>query len=272
MMDVLSPDQIKNLCITYGFKPSKSYGQNYLISFWPIEDMIDAAELTSTDRIIEVGPGFGILTMALADRVQKVFGYEIEKKLQPYWEEKIKKYKNIEIIWGDVLKQFPVLSPYKLLANLPYQITSAVLRFFLEAEQRPERIVVMVQKEVAERICAKPPDMSLLSVSVQYFGTPRIVSVVSRENFWPVPDVDSAIVAIDVHQPTNTSIHQHFFPIVRAAFAHKRKQAWKNIASTFHLDGNTVKAILKDIAGNEKVRAEELEVDQWIKIVKEIEK
>lgn len=183
----------------YNLHPSKNYGQNFLVSNAPIQKMIAAAELTSSDTVIEIGPGFGILTCAVAKKVKKVIVFEIEKKLQPYWEEKVKEYKNVEMVWGNVLKKFSVLSSkfsvsYKVIANIPYHITSDILRLFLEAGHKPERLVLMVQKEVASRICAKAGEMSLLSVAVQYYGRPKIVAKVARGSFWPAPKVDSAVI------------------------------------------------------------------------------
>lgn len=264
----LTPSQIKSLCETYRLRPSKSYGQNYLVNDFPIKKMIEAAELKKTDTVVEVGPGFGILTFAAAPLVNKVIAFEIERKLEGYWEEKRKEYKNVEIIWGDALRSHKSkvisLQSYKLIANLPYHITSKILRAFLEAEHKPEKIVIMVQKEVAERICAKPGGMSILAVSVQYYGTPRIVARVSKGNFWPEPKVDSAVLAIDMHQTQpSPKDAEAFFRIVRAGFANKRKQLWKNLSVGLGIEGERVKGVLREVVGNEKVRAEEVGIGEW---------
>lgn len=280
----------KQLCQTYHLSPSKQYGQHFLISEAPIRKMIAAAELTPTDTVIEIGPGFGVLTLAVAPLVKKVLAFEIEKKLQPYWEEKIKEYPNIEIVWGDFLRnwkletrnlklgtsdrrslissfQFPI--SYKVLANLPYQITSRVLRLFLEMEHKPERLVLMVQKEVAERICARPGDMSLLAVAVQYYGAPKIVAQVPRGNFWPEPKVDSAVIVIKTQKQKNTEntktglTDEMFFRLVKAGFAQPRQQLWRNLARGLKLDPARVKSALRAVVGNEKARAQELTVAEW---------
>ena len=266
-----TPTYLKELCGQYGLSPSKAYGQNYLISEGPIKKMIEAAEISSDDRIVEVGPGFGVLTLALAQTDAQVTSFEIEKKRERYWEQKKKEYPNLNIIWGNVLHQFDAddfRKRYKVVANLPYQITSQIIRLFLEQAQPPERMVVMVQKEVAERICAKPGNMSLLAVSVQYFGTPKIVTKVSSGSFWPAPKVDSAVLAVSGIHPKKDS--DLFFKIVRAGFKNKRKQLWRNLADGLGLEKTDVQQILKDVTGNEKIRAQELSIIQWEKISQQL--
>lgn len=258
------------MCETYGFAPSKRYGQNYLTSAHVIELMLEAGNVSSQDTVVEIGPGFGVLTLALAAKAKKVVAFEIEKKLQPYWEEKQQEYPNLEIVWGNALTQisdnrYQITPKYKVLANLPYQITSNALRVLLEAENKPETIVVMVQKEVAERICSKPGQMSLLSVSVQYFGTPRIVTKVPKGNFWPQPKVDSAVVAIDnIMQKQDTEL---FFRVARAGFANKRKQLWRNVSEGLSLEKAYVQDVLESTVGSKTVRAQELSIAEWEKIV-----
>ena len=274
---LFNPAYLKSLCEKYGLRPSKRYGQNFLISEKPINAMIEAAELKKTDTVIEIGPGFGVLTFAVAPLVERVMAFEIERKLERYWDEVRNKEINgnsVEIIWGDVLRNWKLeignwRSGYKVVANIPYQITSNALRIMLESENKPERIVVMVQKEVAERICAKPGEMSLLAVSVQYYGEPKIICRVPRGSFWPEPKVDSAIVLINTptRQRDNIFSDEEFFRVVRAGFARPRKQVWRNLSAGLKLDGDRVKDVLKEIAGNEKVRAQELSVLQWKDVV-----
>jgi 16S rRNA (adenine1518-N6/adenine1519-N6)-dimethyltransferase len=211
----------------------------------------------------------------MAPHVRRVVAFEIEKKLQSYWEEKQKEYPNVEIIWGNALKELKAQSSklkgnYKIIANLPYQITSHALRVVLEAESKPERMIVMVQKEVAERIVARPGKMSLLSVSVQYFGEPRLVAKVSKGNFWPAPKVDSAVLSIDVYKTKGTRADERFFQTVRAGFQNKRKQLWRNISRGLGIPGDAVKAVVADVALDSAVRAEALSVEQWKDISKRL--
>jgi len=269
----LTPTTLKQLCDEYGLVPSKKYGQNYLISDAPIQKMIEAAELTREDVVIEIGPGFGILTFSLAEQVKKVIAFEIERKLERYWDEKKKKYPNIEIVWGNALSLISKFkfqsSNFKVLANLPYSITSHALQTLLELEHKPDRIIVMVQKEVGERICAKPGDMSLLAVSVQYYGNPHVVCKVARGNFWPSPNVDSVVIQINMktEQHLNTC-NNDFFRVVKAGFSHKRKLLTRNISSQLNVPFDFVVDAVKKIIGNENARAEELSVLQWEQLAK----
>jgi len=267
-------NKIKELCLEYGFTPSKQYGQNYLINDGIVEKIIKASEIKPTDIVVEVGPGFGVLTFALAKKAQKVIAFEIEKKLEKYWQEN--KPENVEIIWGNALNKLRIedlrLKNYKVVANIPYQITSDLLRTILELENKPESIIIMVQKEVAERICAKKGEMSLLALSVQYYGEPKIVDVVTKGNFWPAPKVDSAILQVRLNLPNPTPNplligEGVFFKFARAGFAFKRKQLWSNLSKGLGLDGGKVKKVLKEQFGNEKIRAEELLVEDWQRLV-----
>lgn len=265
---MLTPTELTKLCEQYGIRPSKKYGQHYLIQQKPIRDILAAGEVRETDTIVEVGPGFGVLTLPLAAQAGRVLSFEIEQKLRSYWEEQVAEIgeETLQIIWGNALNEFPALAAtlpagYKVLANLPYQITSHMLRTFLEVANKPERIVVMVQKEVAERMCAKPGGMSLLSVAVQYYGIPKIVSTVSKGNFFPSPKVESAIIQITNIQPQTDETT--FFRIAKAGFSNKRKQLAKNLATGLQVDRERVNMVLKEITGRADIRAEMLSVDDW---------
>ena len=267
--DLFRPTCLQELCKKYNLSPSKKYGQNYLITDSPIKKMIEAADLKKSDTVVEIGPGFGVLTFALTEKVNKVIAFEIEKKLEEYWQENSPE--NLEMIWGNVLNQFPTISfqllEYKVVANLPYQITSNILRTLLELENKPESITVMVQREVADRIVAKPGDMSMLAVSVQYYGESKKIAKVSKGNFWPSPKVDSAVLHIDINsKQEDKEFDKKFFRVVKAGFANKRKQLWRNLAVGLKIEAEQIKHILNIVTGNEKVRAEELSVEQWKEI------
>lgn len=268
---ILTPTQIKQLCTEYNLSPSKKYGQNYLISESPIKKMIEAAEIKSGDIVYEIGPGFGILTFELLKAGARVRAFEIEQKLRPYWEKYEKEYPNLEIIWGNALRVWneyveKETYSFKVVANLPYQITSEAFEAILESPRQPERMVCMVQKEVAERIVAKPGEMSILAVSIQYFGTPRIVGKVSRGSFFPSPAVDSAVIAIkDIHAQKDS---ERFFKLVNAGFHHKRKMLVNNLAEVFDLSKPQVQNICRNASLIEGVRAEELSVSDWVKLDK----
>jgi len=285
---LFKPSHLKELCQKYNLSPSKKYGQNYLITDAPIKKMIDVAELKKTDTVIEIGPGFGVLTFALVEEVNRVIAFEIERKLEGYWDDN--KTDNLDIVWGNALKELTACSlqltaGYKVVANIPYQITSNLLRVLLESENKPESITMMVQKEVAERICAKPGDMSVLAVSVQYYGEPKIITKVSKGNFWPSPKVDSAVLHIStlaLEQQSTREFDDGFFKVVKAGFTNKRKQLWRNLSEGLKLparnastsvaggDREEIKKILVEVVGDEKIRAEELSVENWKEITKMI--
>jgi 16S rRNA (adenine1518-N6/adenine1519-N6)-dimethyltransferase len=288
---LFNPDYLLSLCKKCNLQPSKKYGQNYLINPEIIEKIIEAAEVNGADTVVEVGPGFGALTFALADKVKNVIVFEIEKKIAPYWEAHT--LKNVQIIWGNVLKTAGDLpnGKYKVVANLPYQITSAVIRFFLENENPPESMTLMVQKEVAERICAKAGGMSLLSVAVQYYANAEIVGLVPRDNFWPVPKVDSAIIKLSLRAPkgrSNPSAKQNqnsstenngiasslparaprndsaFFRLVKAGFANRRKLLIKNLLPIVGKQNKEkLKSVFAELGLSENVRAQELGIEEW---------
>lgn len=286
--NLFKPTYLQALCQECGLNPSKKYGQNYLITDAPVKKMIEAAEINKKDIVIEIGPGFGILTFPLVAKAKKIIAFEIEKKLENYWERKLQDLKTkrledsigeIEIVWGNALYNLKsdvlsLPSNYKVVANLPYQITSNILRVLLELENKPESITVMVQKEVADRICAKPGDMSILAVSVQYFGEPKIITKVPKGCFWPSPRVDSAVLHIKTrnleNQKTKKQADDLFFKVVRAGFMNKRKQLWRNLSESLKIDKKKVQTLLGEITGNELIRAEELSVEQWTNLVKKL--
>jgi 16S rRNA (adenine1518-N6/adenine1519-N6)-dimethyltransferase len=270
---MLTVTQIKNLCFKYGLVPSKKYGQNYLIHEHLVNKIVEAITVNKKDTVVEVGAGFGILTLALAEKAKKVISYEIEKKLADYWTEKLATLKNVEIIWGNFLHQSEKLNlkNYKVAANLPYQITSKIIRLFLTMKNPPSDMVFMIQKEVGERIIAKPGEMSLLAVSTQYYAEPKIICQVSRNNFWPVPKVDSAVLFLKMKpRKKNTFSDEQFFQIAKAGFSHPRKMLLKNLLSLSELDNKDkwVKIFTK-LNIDQKIRAEGLSVDQWKGLARE---
>ncbi|HLD31543.1 MAG TPA: 16S rRNA (adenine(1518)-N(6)/adenine(1519)-N(6))-dimethyltransferase RsmA [Patescibacteria group bacterium] len=265
MEEVFSLGLLKSLSERFHLRPTREYGQNFLLSAQPIRSMLAAAKITPSDTIVEVGPGFGVLTFALAEVSQQVVAFEIEKKLLPYWEEK--RPENVKIIWGNALtnwsKQSQDWGQFKLIANIPYQITARLLRTVLANERKPELIIIMVQREVAERICAQPGKMSLLSASVQYYGQPRIITRVSKENFWPKPKVDSAVLGIfNIHGPEQEE-EKNFFRLLRAGFSQPRKMLLNNLKGGLPLPVAVLRTALNQCGLDEKVRAETLSVTDW---------
>ncbi len=272
--DLFKPSYLKQLCVEAGFEPSKVYGQNYLISERPIEAMLKVSEVNDNDTIVEIGPGFGVLTLALAAKAKQVVSFEIEQVLRDYWQTQSLEHKNVSMVWGNALKELPDkvkdLGTYKIVANLPYQITARAIRTFFELDPLPERIVIMVQQEVADRLCAtlgektkyaSISDASTLTVLAHYFGDPKFVTMVPRGSFWPSPKVDSAVVAI-----TNIKSRpeaDRFMALVHAGFSHKRKKMLGNVAVQLKFSPEKLKQAFVTAQISENARAESLTMTQW---------
>lgn len=273
---------IQKLIVQHGLRPSRKHGQNFLVDHEVLDNMVEAARLKPDDVILEIGPGFGTLTIELAGRVRRVIAVEQDRILVKALTELLQKERinNVEVVEGNALKlAHSVLqaTDYRIVSNLPYQITSRFLRVFLEeAEVKPVDMTLMVQKEVAERITAKPGDMSLLAVSVQFFGIPEIICIVGRSSFWPEPDVDSAILRIALKTAKETAElrgnidEKDFFKIVRNGFLHRRQKLINNLSNSFHLEKDYVKKVVESIGLDENARAQELSVDQWVVLSREI--
>ena len=258
--------------------PLKRLGQSFLVDQRVLERILAAAEVGPQDTVLEIGAGLGILTEALGQRARRVVAVEIDQRLVRVLRERLKAKTNTEIILGDILaldiagllqdRQLQPDQRYKVVANIPYYITSAVLRRILEQSFRPEMIVLMVQKEVARRISAEPGEMSLLAVSVQFYGLPRVVATVPASCFYPVPKVDSAIVRIDPHAqlPLDEDEVAAFFDVVRAGFGQRRKQLRNALLHGLQLSLASLGQGLSHASIDGTRRAETLSVDEWAKL------
>ncbi len=248
-------------------------GQHFLIDRIVLRRIIRAAELKKTDTVLEIGPGTGTLTIELAKTAQKVIAVEKDPKICQILKETLKNLKNIEIIQGDILKnQISNIKnqKYKVVANIPYYITSPLIRKFLEAENPPKLMVLMVQKEVAQRICSAPPEMNILALSVQFYAKPEIIGYVSKKSFWPKPKVDSAILRIAPLINTDKKLINAdlFFKIVKAGFLHPRKQIINNLAKGLKMEKNEIKNWLKKTHIKPEQRAESLSLNDWFALIK----
>ena len=261
---------VMELARRYGIDPKRSLGQNFLVAESYLEKIAAAAELTPADAVLEIGPGLGTLTARLAAQAGTVTAVELDDRLIELLRADFADRPHVTIVHGDILKLdlaalVPLDRPYKVVANLPYYITSAVLRQLLEAERRPELVVVMVQREVAERICAAPGDLSLLAVSVQFYATPRIIQHVPAGAFYPPPKVDSAVLRLDVRpQPAVTGVSPTvFFAAARAGFGQKRKQLGNSLAAGLARPKPAVVAALVQAGIDPMRRAETLTLAEW---------
>ncbi len=259
-----------------GIRPRRDWGQNFLIDQRYLSHILHAAEVDPQDTIIEVGPGLGVLTRKLADVARLVIGVEVDPVLARHLEGSLAGQENVRILQRDVLQldpadllaglpEIPPGGPYKVVANLPYSITSAVLRHFLEASTKPTLMVVLVQKEVAQRITARPGQMSLLSVSVQLYGKPQIVLKIPPSAFYPRPKVESALVRIEIFPQPALKVRddEAFFSLVRAGFAHRRKQLHNSLSRELSLPSATIQETLQEAGIEPSRRAQSLSIEEW---------
>jgi len=260
-----------------GIKPRKGLGQNFLISQRGLRAILEAAELGNDDVVVEVGAGCGNLTIPLAEKAGKVIAVELDPRLVEVLEELCEGYPNVSVVRGDVLDFAPgqllelagrPQGPYKVIGNLPYYITSAILRHFLENTPRPSLMVVTVQREVAQRMVAVPGEMSLLSVSVQFYSRPRIVHRLPPGAFYPPPEVESAVVRLEVlpEPPLPPEEEKDFFRLVRAGFGERRKTLRNSLSRGLGLPAEEVEAMLRAASIDPQRRAETLSLEEWLRL------
>jgi 16S rRNA (adenine1518-N6/adenine1519-N6)-dimethyltransferase len=283
---VLEAQSISALLKKYDLRPRKGLGQNFLIDSFHLAKIVEAAELTPTDTVLEIGPGPGTLTRLLAASAGRVIAVELDPNMINLLQTEYRQLNNLTLIEADILTINPndlleqinndnksqisnlksqIPTPYKVVANLPYYITSAVLRHVLEVEPRPARLVVTVQKEVADRIVARPDRMSVLAVSVQYYGQPSLVHRIPAGAFYPPPKVDSAVVRIDTFaQPAVTGVEsEHFFRVVKAGFGQKRKQLKNSLTAGLGRPASTIIEAMTRAQITPTRRAETLTLAEW---------
>jgi len=272
-MDLSSKKNIQNLLEKHKTRPSKGFGQNFLIDKDVLKKIIQAAEISPKEVVLEIGPGVGNLTQELAKKAKKVIAIEKDPKMVEILKENLKNFNNIEAIQGDILKienRELKIRNYKIVANLPYYIVSPVTRKFLDSEFSPREMILMVQKEVAQRICAKPPDMSLLAVSVQLYAKPEIIFYVPKESFWPQPKVDSAVIKLKVKNEGMKINKNLFFKIAKAGFSQPRKQILNNLSKELKSDKEEVRFWLLKNNVQPSRRAETLKVEDWLELTENI--
>jgi len=296
-MDLTSPKIIKDILNKYETRPSKGLGQNFLIDKNVLEKIIQAADIKPTDTILEIGPGIGALTQALAEKAGKVIAVEKDETMVKILTDVLSasNIKNVQLVNADILK-IDVLSfkfqasGYKVVSNIPYYITAPLIRKFLEDKNQPKEIILMLQKEVAQRICASPPTnfgnkkaadngeepnpklvggkMSLLAVSVQFYADAKIISYVSKSCFHPAPKVDSAIIKITPYGHPVSVDPNLFFKIVKAGFSQPRKQLASNLSKMLKIEKEKTNQWLLKNGIKPTQRAETLSVGDWQNLTK----
>lgn len=250
-----------------GLRPRKGLGQNFLRDRSYAARIVDAAEVGRGDTVVEVGPGTGALTHLLAARAGCLTAVELDPHLVAVLQREFGANSRVQIWEGDALHFDPcthVSGPYTLVGNIPYYITGQILRHFLESHCPPARAVLMVQREVADRVVARPGEMSLLSVSVQAYGEARIAVRVPRGAFYPVPKVDSAVLVIKPHpEPIFGRDPDSFFTVARAGFGTRRKQLANALALNLHIPTASARDILTSAGIEPSRRAETLSLPEW---------
>ncbi|RPI34845.1 MAG: ribosomal RNA small subunit methyltransferase A [Chloroflexota bacterium] len=253
-------------------RPDKRLGQNFLIDPVALQRVVQAAGISAMDRVLEIGPGLGSLTRYLASMARKVTAVELDRRLIAPLREVLAPFTNVDIVEGDILKvdlAKLLLEPgYLVVANIPYYITSAVIRHLLEARQRPKQMVLTIQREVADRICAGPGDMSLLALSVQVYGQPQIAAHIPAGAFYPAPTVDSAVVRVDVYDAPRIPAPalEAFFRLAKAGFSQKRKNLRNSLSGGLAWPVAQVEQLLAEGGIDAKRRAETLSIDEWGKL------
>lgn len=253
----------------YAIRPKKSLGQNFLIEPSGLRKVLSAAELQGDEQVLEIGAGLGSLTVLLAQNAREVIAIEIDQTLFPALQEAISQYKNVKTAHGDILELdlTNLLSdePFVVVANIPYYITSAIIRKLLETQKRPTHMVLTIQKEVAERIIARDGKMSLLALSVQIYGKPELVATIPAGAFYPAPDVDSAVLKLSLYeQPiiedANTDA---FFKLATAGFSQKRKTLRNSLAAGLGISAQESEGLLDKAQIQSTRRAETLHLQEW---------
>lgn len=261
-------------------KPKKTLGQNFLTSGKAVFEIVNAGEIKKGEIIIEIGPGKGALTVELLKSGGKIIAIEKDRELISYLEEKFKieiKNKSLKIIEGDILdldmgKIIKKDEKYKIIANIPYYITGAIIERFLSIKKSPELMVLLMQKEVAERIIARDKKESILSLAVKFYGTPKIIYKVSAGSFFPKPKVDSAVLKITLNKidKEKRSLEKTYLDIVKKSFAHKRKMMLGNLKK--EIKNINWEEIFKKLNIKTTIRGEDLEEKDFTKIAREVEK
>lgn len=265
----IPPKSSAALLKQHGLHADKKLGQNFLEDPIILEKIVDVAGLHAADTVLEIGPGLGGLTRHLAASAREVVAVELDEKLMPVLRGVLKPFANVRLIHADILNCSPKdlgLPPnYIVAANIPYNITSAIIRHLLESDPKPRRIVLTIQKEVAERICEAPPDMSLLALSVQVYGKPSVAAHIPAGAFFPAPKVDSAVVRIEIY-PEPLIPHSMlpvFFKLIKAGFSQKRKKLRNSLSAGLHIQPANTEALLMRGGIDPQRRAETLSIDEW---------
>ena len=273
-MSDLPPLPIPQLLRQYGLRPNRRLGQNFLIDPNSIAKVIQAAQIQAGDVVLEIGAGLGSLTRHLAALCQQVVTIELDQAFIPVLQQVLCNYSNVRIIHGDILQIEPTTlftpstTSFSVVANIPYYITSAVIRHLLEATLRPKQLTLTLQKEVAQRICAAAGEMSLLALSVQLYGQPKIAAHLPAQAFYPIPKVDSAVIRVELFAEPRIADTATFFLLAKAGFSQKRKTLRNALSGGLRLSPQQAGQLLLSAGIDPNRRAETLSLTEWGELVK----
>jgi len=262
----------------HNLRPDKNLGQNFLTDPGILDSIVDTAEVKNEDTVLEIGAGLGHLTRHLAGTAKQVVAVELDKRLISILEQNLQSFSNIRIVQGDILQLKPsdliAEDNYLVVANIPYYITSSIIRILLESGAKPKRIILTIQYEVAQRVCAVSDQMSVLALSVLIYGEPILVRRIPAKAFYPTPKVDSAIIRIDLYPEPILPAEKRelFFKLVKAGFLHKRKTLRNSLSTGLKWPSEKTEALLTAAEINPQRRAETLSLSEWLEVICQYDK
>ena len=275
-MNDIPPLNASHLLNKYGLRPHKGLGQNFLQDPVALEKIVTAAQIQLSDTVLEIGPGLGSLTRYLAAAAREVIAVELDRHLLPPLKAVLTPYLNVRLVQGDILELSPsdlIHEPgYLVVANIPYYITSAVIRHLLESSPRPRRIVLTIQKEVAQRICEKPGEMSVMALSVQVYGKPHVAGHIPAAAFFPAPSVDSSVLVVEIYPEPLIPAEDlaTFFKLIKAGFSQKRKTLRNSISSGLAIPAAQAADLLLRAGIDPQRRAETLSIPEWQQLAEQL--
>jgi 16S rRNA (adenine1518-N6/adenine1519-N6)-dimethyltransferase len=274
----LPPLNVVQLLHQYDLTPKKGLGQNFLVDETALGRIAAAAEITPDSAVLEIGPGLGSLTRHLASQARRLVAVELDQRFLPVLGEVLAPWDNVSIVHGDILNQQPDAlmgeAGYLVVANIPYYITSAVIRHLLEAEHKPQRIVLTIQEEVARRVCAEPGNLSLLALSVQVYGQPKLATRIPAGAFYPPPKINSAALRIDLYDEPRIPVPllDSFFRLAKAGFSQKRKTLRNSLSGGMRWNTEQTETLLTQAGIDPQRRAQTLTLEEWGRLCEMVNK
>ncbi|HUD11485.1 MAG TPA: 16S rRNA (adenine(1518)-N(6)/adenine(1519)-N(6))-dimethyltransferase RsmA [Candidatus Saccharimonadia bacterium] len=267
-MDLSRVEDVRTAMKLAGIRPNKGLGQHFLVDRPSLQAIMDAAKVTSDDTVLEIGPGLGVMTRPLTRLAARVVAVETDPVLAELLRRDAPD--NLDVVEQDILQyDLSQLPPgYKVIANIPYYLTSKIFRLLIESPQPPSVMSMLIQKEVAERIVARPGQMSILALSVQYYGRPEIICMVERHKFWPAPEVDSAVLRVTLSGPAFPADPDRLFRLIKAGFGEKRKQLKNSLSGGLNLESDYAMRVIKSAKLSPTARAQELDLKAWQRLYK----